>query len=121
MVTRESTAKAAADKETPTGQSQSRQLPASLFNYYSDLAAANAEIIEQGMRLMGAPAQGNEQGGNGFMDAWSLGLKLMEQYQELAFAQMEAMGEVQSQLWQGLWAGGKPANTRRRRTPAKQP
>ena len=113
MATRQSAAKSAARRATTQGKGPAAGTPASLFNYYSELAAANAEMLEQGMRLMGAPLQRDPEAVNGMLDGFSLSLKLMEQYQEMALAQFEAMSEFQSQLWQGLWpAAGEPSATR---------
>ncbi len=111
MATRENAAKSAARRATTQRKVPAAGTPASLFNYYSELAAANAEMMEQGMRMMGTPLNRDPETVNGMLDGFSLGLKLMEQYQEMALAQFEAMSEFQSQLWQGLWpaTGETPA------------
>lgn len=73
------------------------------FAYCTDAVKLNAQLLEQGLRIMGAPLSGSSASKNNPLNGLSLTLKLIEQYQSVMFAQLESMAELQSQLWRAVF------------------
>ena len=99
MATRGNVSTSQSQKEG-TSQLKRSQDQRSPFSYCTDVMKLNTQMMEQSLRIMGAPLSENSADKNMPPNGLALTLKLVEQYQKLMFAQLESMAELQSQLWQ---------------------
>lgn len=87
-------------QEGDTSQLNRSQGQRNPFSYCTDAIKLNTQMLEQSLRIMGAPLSQSSAGKNMPLNGLALTLKFVEQYQNLMFAQLESMAELQSQLWQ---------------------